>query len=121
VPSKTNVYSASVRVPFPRRIREILTVNQSSRSDPARCESSFWSFLRDGIYHFFTIATKEAVRRSFLVTTVHVDARTDLGKVLAGIQVPTVDSDKFDDFLGKLGYPYVEETQNETYRRYLRG
>jgi threonine dehydratase len=44
----------------------------------------------------------------------------DLGKVLAGIQAPEQDSAQFDEFLQELGYPYVEETHNEVYRRYLR-
>ena len=44
----------------------------------------------------------------------------DLGKVLAGIQAPEEDSAQFGEFLRELGYPYVEETQNEVYRRYLR-
>ncbi|KAK7676849.1 hypothetical protein QCA50_011496 [Cerrena zonata] len=44
----------------------------------------------------------------------------DLGKVLAGIQVPPEQAKKFDEFLEKLGYPYVEETDNEVYKRYLR-
>jgi len=46
---------------------------------------------------------------------------TDLGKVLAGIQVPPTESADFDGFLQTLGYPYVEETENEVYKRYLRG
>ncbi|CAL1707270.1 unnamed protein product [Somion occarium] len=45
----------------------------------------------------------------------------DLGKVLAGIQVPPEQSNKFNEFLQRLGYPYVEETDNEVYKRYLRG
>lgn len=44
----------------------------------------------------------------------------DLGKVLAGIQVPSDQSAAFDDFLVKLGYPYVEETNNAVYKRFLR-
>jgi threonine dehydratase len=44
----------------------------------------------------------------------------DLGKVLAGIQVPPAEHVKFDQFLKKLGYPHVEETNNEVYKRYLR-
>ena len=44
----------------------------------------------------------------------------DLGKVLAGIQAPEEDSAQFGEFLRELGYPYVEETHNEVYRRYLR-
>lgn len=45
---------------------------------------------------------------------------TDLGKVLAGIQAPEEDSMRFSEFLRELGYPYVEETQNVIYKRYLR-
>ncbi|KAJ3480035.1 hypothetical protein NLI96_g8635 [Meripilus lineatus] len=45
----------------------------------------------------------------------------DLGKVLAGIQVPPNEAGEFDAFLRALGYPYVEETDNEMYKRYLRG
>ncbi|EIM81281.1 threonine dehydratase I [Stereum hirsutum FP-91666 SS1] len=44
----------------------------------------------------------------------------DLGKVLAGIQAPPEDSEKFDAFLKELGYPYVEETENPVYKRYMR-
>ncbi|KAF8973233.1 threonine ammonia-lyase [Flammula alnicola] len=45
----------------------------------------------------------------------------DLGKVLAGIQVPEEDSAEFDEFLKKLDYSYVEETQNSVYKRFLQG
>jgi len=44
----------------------------------------------------------------------------DLGRVLAGIQAPEEDSAQFGVFLSELGYPYVEETHNEVYKRYLR-
>ncbi|OAX39991.1 threonine dehydratase I [Rhizopogon vinicolor AM-OR11-026] len=45
----------------------------------------------------------------------------DLGRVLTAIQVPPEDYPAFDEFLGQLGYHYVEETENEVYKRYLRG
>ncbi|KAF8161126.1 threonine ammonia-lyase [Crassisporium funariophilum] len=45
----------------------------------------------------------------------------DLAKVLAGIQVPEEDSVAFDDFLKKLDFPYVEETENSVYKRFLQG
>ncbi|KAH7914155.1 tryptophan synthase beta subunit-like PLP-dependent enzyme [Hygrophoropsis aurantiaca] len=45
----------------------------------------------------------------------------DMGKVLAGIQVPPNESEQFGKFLDNLGYHYVEETDNEVYKRYLRG
>ena len=46
--------------------------------------------------------------------------RPDLGKVLAGIQVPPEDTEEFECFLKKLRYPYVEETNNPVVRKYLR-
>jgi len=45
----------------------------------------------------------------------------DIGKVLAGIQVPLKDNAEFDDILKKLGYTFVEETDNAVYKRHLRG
>jgi len=45
----------------------------------------------------------------------------DLGKVLAGIQVPQQDSLQFSQFLQKLDYSYVEETDNSVYKRFLQG
>ncbi len=44
----------------------------------------------------------------------------DLGRVLAGIQVPPSTQAEFTAFLIKLGYHYVEETDNAVYRRFLR-
>ena len=46
---------------------------------------------------------------------------SDLGKVLAGIQVPQQDYLQFDQFLQKLDYSYVEETDNNVYKRFLQG
>lgn len=45
----------------------------------------------------------------------------DIGKVLAGIQVPPEQYKQFDEFLVKLGYHYVEETESEIYKRHLKG
>lgn len=50
-----------------------------------------------------------------------LNCTVDLGKVLTGIQVPLEDYDQFQQFLDDLGYHYVEETNNEMYKRYLRG
>jgi len=43
----------------------------------------------------------------------------DYGRVLAGIQVPQAARGRFDRFLGELGYPHWEETDNPAYRRFL--
>ena len=45
---------------------------------------------------------------------------SDVGKVLAGVQVPPEEHKEFNDFLTSLGYNYVEETDNEVYKRFLR-
>jgi threonine dehydratase len=43
-----------------------------------------------------------------------------VGRVLAGIQVPASEGDAFARYLAELGYPWVEETDNEAYRLFLR-
>ena len=43
-----------------------------------------------------------------------------MGKVLVGIQVPPEDYDAFDNFLWRLDYHWVEETDNEVYKLFLR-
>jgi threonine dehydratase len=43
----------------------------------------------------------------------------DYGRVLVGIQVPKTEMGEFRRFLGKLGYPYVDETRNPAYRLFL--
>jgi len=44
----------------------------------------------------------------------------DIGKVLAGIQVPPESAPEFDRFLRELDYIYSEETENPVYQRYMR-
>ena len=63
------------------------------------------------------------VRHSFKTSNVCDLTRSsaDLGKVLAGIQVPESDSADFLQFLQRLDYGYTEETENSVYRRFLRG
>lgn len=45
---------------------------------------------------------------------------SDIAKVLAGIQVPEHENEQFKDFLTSLDYPYVEETDNEAYKLFLK-
>ena len=56
-----------------------------------------------------------------MLSVVLTSFAADVGKVLAGIQVPPCNYGQFDGFLKKLNYTYVEETENEVYRRFLRG
>ncbi len=42
------------------------------------------------------------------------------GRVLAGLHVPIEDDADFARYLDTLGYPYVNETENEAYRLFLR-
>lgn len=44
----------------------------------------------------------------------------DIGRVLAGLQVPQPESKQFEDFLNNLDFTYTEETQNQSYIDFLR-
>lgn len=44
----------------------------------------------------------------------------DVAKILVGIQVPESTSAEFSNFLKCLGYPYIEETDNEVYKLFLK-
>lgn len=41
------------------------------------------------------------------------------GRVLAGIQVPSADMPEFKRYLGEIGYPFWEESENPAYRLFL--
>ena len=43
----------------------------------------------------------------------------DYGRVLVGMQVPAAEMPQFNQFLGTLGYPYVDESANPAYRLFL--
>ncbi|MGI8673329.1 MAG: threonine ammonia-lyase, biosynthetic [Luteitalea sp.] len=43
----------------------------------------------------------------------------DIGRVLAGLEVPFEDDDAFEGFLDALGYRYMEETGEDAYARFL--
>ena len=44
----------------------------------------------------------------------------DIGRVLAGIQCPSGREGELEKFLKDLGYRYREETDNETYKMFMR-
>ena len=44
----------------------------------------------------------------------------DVGKVLAGIQCPEAEKEELRGFLLKLGYPFEDVTESETFRMFLR-
>lgn len=44
----------------------------------------------------------------------------DYGRVMVGIQVPESTNKEFDEFLQVLGYQYIEETENEMYKLFLK-
>jgi len=46
---------------------------------------------------------------------------SDCGRVLAGIQVPKADRADFLEHLALLRFPFVEETANPAYRKFLGG
>lgn len=44
----------------------------------------------------------------------------DVGKILAAIQCPPGEEAELEKFLRELGYPHTEETNNETYKMFMR-
>lgn len=44
----------------------------------------------------------------------------DIGKVLAGIQVPQEQEGELEKFLREIGYGYAEVTGNESYQTFMR-
>lgn len=45
----------------------------------------------------------------------------DMGKVFVGIQVPPEENQSLDESLNRLGYTFIEETDNVVYKTFLRG
>ena len=43
----------------------------------------------------------------------------DTARVLVGLQVPDGEMNEYNNFLKKLGYPYINETQNPIYKQFL--
>jgi threonine dehydratase len=43
----------------------------------------------------------------------------DMGKVLAGLQVPEEDNEEFANYLARLNYQWVEETDNPLYKQFF--
>lgn len=93
---------------------------QSSLSVLAPCGGSLKESDLNGISHYFTTETTAQVCHYEFATLLNANiVFEDLGKVLAGIQVPPNDAQEFERFLQNLGYPYVEETENQVYKMYL--
>ncbi|RYF65512.1 MAG: threonine ammonia-lyase, biosynthetic, partial [Comamonadaceae bacterium] len=62
-----------------------------------------------------------AMRPNWNISLFHYrNQGADYGRILVGIQVPTVDHAAFDSFLHTLGYPFVEETGNPVYQLFLK-
>jgi len=62
----------------------------------------------------------QAIGASWNITLFHYrNHGSDYGRVLAGIQVPRADRQRFLEHLNDLGFPYAEETANPAYRMFL--
>ncbi|MGU3540260.1 threonine ammonia-lyase, biosynthetic [Methylobacterium sp. A54F] len=62
----------------------------------------------------------DALGDAFNLTLFHYrNHGADYGRVLAGIQVPRVEQDRFAAALEALAYPYFDETGNPAYRLFL--
>jgi threonine dehydratase len=93
---------------------------QSSLKDLEHCVNSCWGCGPTGTYPCLTIAIMELVRTIRSNCSYQANIRQDLARILAGIQVPPNEYAEFEEFLTKLGYSYIEETQNPIYRSFLR-
>jgi threonine dehydratase len=63
----------------------------------------------------------DSMRQDWNISLFHYrNQGADYGRVLAGIQVPPQDARAFRAFLARLGYEYVEETENPAYELFLR-
>ncbi len=63
----------------------------------------------------------ELMRPSWNLTLFHYrNHGAARGRVLAGIQVPPEQAQEFLGYLDDLGYPWIEETDNDAYRLFLR-
>jgi threonine dehydratase len=64
----------------------------------------------------------EGLRTDWNISLFHYrNHGTDYGRVLAGIQVPLAERDRFHERLDGLGFPYWDETDNPAYQLFLDG
>ncbi len=62
----------------------------------------------------------EGMSQGWSITLFHYrNHGSDHGRVLAGIQVPVHERERFQGYLEALGYPHWEETDNPAYRLFL--
>ncbi|CDO54796.1 hypothetical protein DV451_002321 [Geotrichum candidum] len=63
----------------------------------------------------------KGVQGKWMITLFHYrNHGSDIGKVLAGLQVPPAEEEEFQKFLHDLGYPHHDETDNEVYKIFLK-
>ena len=71
---------------------------------------------RPGALHRFL----QAIGANWNITLFHYrNHGSDYGRVLAGIQVPRAERQRFLEHLNELRFPYAEETANPAYRMFL--
>ncbi|KAK3848155.1 MAG: tryptophan synthase beta subunit-like PLP-dependent enzyme [Linnemannia gamsii] len=62
----------------------------------------------------------EGLRAGWNVSLFHYrNHGSDMGKVLAGLQVPEEDNEEFANYLAQLNYHWVEETNNPLYKQFF--
>ena len=68
------------------------------------------------LYRFLTKLTP-----GFNISLFHYrNSGGDVARILAGIQVPSGEEHELEAFLKRVGYPYKEETNNESYQMFLK-
>ena len=76
----------------------------------------FWFPERSGALRSFL----EAMSESWNISLFHYRMQGgDYGSVLIGLEIPPEEDHKFHRFLYKLGYRYLDETENEVYKLFM--
>ena len=91
-------------------------IDLSFRNGLAHCRNSWLKCDQDGISPSSIIVTTDMV---YLRWSQNIDF-VDVGKILAGIQVPPADRAALEDYLRSLDYTFWDETENTVYKRFLK-
>lgn len=71
------------------------------------------------LFHYRNHGDGKVLFLLFSIPILNLFSFLDTGKVFLGVQVPPEDTIQFNNYLDKLGYQYIEETENDVYKSFL--
>ena len=106
-------------------VRPVIT--QSVTVEAGAIEDLLVDWLNELLYRFefperpgALLRFLDSMRSDWNISLFHYrNQGADYGRVLVGMQVPSSDKRAFRTFLDRLGYDYVDETENPAYRMFL--